>query len=126
MNNSTVPLVDDARYRALDRPAGAHFIDVLDQRVLPHVVETLRIADAGAAAVAIRDMIVRGAPLIGAVGAYGLALALDVDPSDDALARLIDLSGERGGEDNATGLMLRVLKTPAAPARPQGWRRFFL
>ncbi len=32
-------------------------------------------------------MWVRGAPLIGAVGAYGLALALDRDPSDDALAK---------------------------------------
>ncbi|MDQ2916283.1 MAG: S-methyl-5-thioribose-1-phosphate isomerase [Pseudomonadota bacterium] len=91
MNNSTVPLVDDARYRALDRPAGGRFIDVLDQRALPHVVGTLRIADADVAALAIRDMIVRGAPLIGAVGAYGLALALDVDPSDDALARALAL-----------------------------------
>jgi methylthioribose-1-phosphate isomerase len=36
---------------------------------------------------AIRKMWVRGAPLIGAVGAYGLALALDADPSDGALAR---------------------------------------
>ena len=32
-------------------------------------------------------MWVRGAPLIGAVGAYGLALALDRDASDAALAR---------------------------------------
>jgi methylthioribose-1-phosphate isomerase len=32
-------------------------------------------------------MVVRGAPLIGAVGAYGLALALDADASDDSLAR---------------------------------------
>jgi len=79
--------VDNARYRALTRPAGAHFIDALDQRALPHVVKTHRIADVEAAAMAIREMIVRGAPLIGAVGAYGLALALDADPSDEALAR---------------------------------------
>jgi methylthioribose-1-phosphate isomerase len=79
--------VDTARYRALTRPRGAHFIDVLDQRALPHVVKTCRIADVEAVAMAIRDMMVRGAPLIGAVGAYGLALALDTDPSDEALAR---------------------------------------
>jgi methylthioribose-1-phosphate isomerase len=81
------PAVDSATYRALDRPAGLRCIDVLDQRALPHAVETRRIADAASAAAAIRDMIVRGAPLIGAVGAYGLALALDADASDDALAR---------------------------------------
>ena len=55
--------------------------------LLPHAVVTMRIADADAAALAIRTMAVRGAPLIGAVGAYGLALALDDDPSDAALER---------------------------------------
>ena len=45
---------------------------------------------------------------------------------DDALGGLIGLAVERGGEDNATGLMLRVVATPEAPPRPQGWRRFFL
>ena len=78
---------DDARYRALDRPAGCCYVDVLDQRALPHAVETLRIDDADTAAMAIRDMVVRGAPLIGAIGAYGLALALDRNPSDEGLAR---------------------------------------
>ncbi|HEX6136176.1 MAG TPA: S-methyl-5-thioribose-1-phosphate isomerase, partial [Casimicrobiaceae bacterium] len=80
-------LVDSARYRALEHAAGSRFIEVLDQRALPHAVEKLRIADVGAAATAIRNMTVRGAPLIGAVGAYGLALALDADSSDEALAR---------------------------------------
>ena len=37
------------------------------------------------AAVAIRDMLVRGAPLIGATAAWGLALAVREDPSDAAL-----------------------------------------
>ncbi|HEY6892728.1 MAG TPA: S-methyl-5-thioribose-1-phosphate isomerase, partial [Rhodanobacteraceae bacterium] len=45
------------------------------------------IADLDGAVRAIRDMAVRGAPLIGAVGAYGLALALDHDGSDESLAR---------------------------------------
>jgi methylthioribose-1-phosphate isomerase len=73
-------------YCALTRPAGRRAIEVLDQRALPHAVVSLQIADAPAAAAAIRDMIVRGAPLIGAVGAYGLALALDADASDAAVA----------------------------------------
>jgi methylthioribose-1-phosphate isomerase len=79
--------IDPARYRALARPDGARFIETIDQRALPHSLVTARISDPDAAAIAIRDMWVRGAPLIGAVGAYGLALALDRDPSDAALAR---------------------------------------
>ena len=77
---------DPAPYRALVRPARARFIETIDQRALPHAVVMTRIADADTAALAIRQMWVRGAPLIGAVGAYGLALALERDASDAALA----------------------------------------
>ena len=72
-------------YQAIVHPSGARYVEVLDQRALPHRATTHRIADAQAAAIAIRDMVVRGAPLIGAVGAYGLALALEQDASDAAL-----------------------------------------
>ncbi|HEY4137561.1 MAG TPA: S-methyl-5-thioribose-1-phosphate isomerase [Casimicrobiaceae bacterium] len=80
-------VADPAPYRALRRAPGAHVIEVIDQRALPHAYVTARIADADAAALAIRKMLVRGAPLIGVVGAYGLALALDRDASDAALAK---------------------------------------
>ena len=80
-------LADPAPYRALRRAPGAHVIEVIDQRALPHASVTVRIADADTAALAIRKMMVRGAPLIGVVGAYGLALALDRDPSDAALSK---------------------------------------
>jgi len=86
VTNDAHAVPDPALYRALVRPAGARFVNVIDQRALPHAVRMVRIGDAATAAVAIRDMVVRGAPLIGAVGAYGLALALDADASDDALA----------------------------------------
>ena len=59
---------------------------MIDQSVLPHRFETRRIDSAAAAEQAIRTMVVRGAPLIGVTGAYGLALALRSDPSDAALA----------------------------------------
>jgi methylthioribose-1-phosphate isomerase len=77
--------VDPAPYRALVHPPGTRRIDVIDQRALPHVNTTIRIATADVAALAIRKMWVRGAPLIGAVGAYGMALALDADAGDAAL-----------------------------------------
>src|SRR5690348_4340071 len=78
---------DPASYHALRRPRHARFIEAIDQRALPHAHVTVKIADAEAAALAIRRMWVRGAPLIGAVGAYGLAMALDRDASDASLAR---------------------------------------
>ena len=49
---------------------------VLDQTALPHRVRWLAVDDLADAARAIRDMVVRGAPLIGATAAYGVALAL--------------------------------------------------
>ena len=49
---------------------------VLDQVRLPYAIEWLALRDLDDAARAIRDMHVRGAPLIGAVAAAGIALAL--------------------------------------------------
>ena len=81
------PHADPAPYRALSRPPKARHLEVIDQRALPHSLVRVKIGDADAAALAIRRMWIRGAPLIGAVGAYGLALALDRDATDTALAK---------------------------------------
>jgi methylthioribose-1-phosphate isomerase len=81
------PESDPAPYRALVRHPKFRHLDVIDQRALPHALVRVKIADADAAALAIRRMWIRGAPLIGAVGAYGLAMALDRDASDSALAK---------------------------------------
>jgi len=62
-------------------------VEVIDQTRLPHEFQTLRLASVEDAATAISDMIVRGAPLIGATAAYGLALAMGEDPSDENLTR---------------------------------------
>ncbi len=68
-------------------------IEIIDQTLLPWRVCWIRLAGLEEAAEAISTMRVRGAPLIGAVGAFGVALSLRADPSDDALeeaaARLI-------------------------------------
>jgi methylthioribose-1-phosphate isomerase len=60
-------------------------VHVIDQTLLPHRVETRLLADCADAETAIRDMTVRGAPLIGVAGAYGLALATAADSSDAAV-----------------------------------------
>ena len=65
-------------------------VEVIDQTKLPHRFETVRLKTADDAARAIKTMVVRGAPLIGATAAYGLALALKNDASDEALDRAHD------------------------------------
>ncbi len=60
-------------------------IEVIDQRALPHRLQLRQLGTARDVFVAIREMWVRGAPLIGAVAAYGLALQANRDASDAAL-----------------------------------------
>ena len=60
-------------------------VEILDQTRLPHARSSVWLATAADAAEAIRAMQVRGAPLIGATAAYGLALRLRADPSDASL-----------------------------------------
>jgi len=57
-------------------------VRVLDQTLLPHLFEYRILRDCDDSVTAIRDMWVRGAPLIGATAAYGVALAMRADPSD--------------------------------------------
>jgi len=106
---------DPAAYRALVHPAGTRRIEIIDQRALPHACTTIRVNDAEAAALAIRRMWVRGAPLIGAVGAYGLALALDADAGDAALGRAhAALDATRPTAINLRWALDRVLRAVAA------------
>jgi methylthioribose-1-phosphate isomerase len=62
-------------------------VSAIDQRRLPHDFVVARLTSCDAAADAIRSMLVRGAPLIGATAAYGMALAMRADNSDAALDR---------------------------------------
>jgi hypothetical protein len=62
-------------------------IDIIDQTRLPHTLHWVRIDTLEGAAHAIRAMQVRGAPLIGATAAYGLAIALDFEASDARAGR---------------------------------------
>ncbi|WP_414661988.1 S-methyl-5-thioribose-1-phosphate isomerase [Horticoccus sp. 23ND18S-11] len=62
-------------------------VEIIDQTQLPHRFVTTRLTTLDDAAHAIRAMLVRGAPLIGATAAWGLWLALRADASDAGLAR---------------------------------------
>jgi methylthioribose-1-phosphate isomerase len=78
----TIWLADDGRS-----------VEIIDQRRLPHELVVVRLQTLDDAARAIRDMAVRGAPLIGAAAAYGVALAAAADPSDDGIAQAVETLG---------------------------------
>ncbi len=65
---------------------GKSSVGVIDQRLLPHEFKTLTLRTMEDCAEAIRNMTVRGAPLIGATAAYGICFALRGNSSDSALS----------------------------------------
>ena len=64
-------------------------VEIIDQTLLPHEFAVRTLNSAADAAEAISVMRVRGAPLIGATAAYGVALAMRDDASDEALNRAV-------------------------------------
>jgi methylthioribose-1-phosphate isomerase len=76
--------IDGVPHRPIREVDGV--VRVIDQTRLPFAFGTVDLRTEAEAVRAIRDMLVRGAPLIGATAAYGLALALRADPSDGNLA----------------------------------------
>ena len=76
--------IDGKAYRTIWR-AGKGAVETIDQTRLPHELAFCRIDSLEGAVQAIKTMVVRGAPLIGASAAYGLAIALARHSDDDAL-----------------------------------------
>jgi methylthioribose-1-phosphate isomerase len=79
--------VDGKHTRTIWLETDGWSVGVIDQTKLPHRFTTIRLTTLEDAARAIATMCVRGAPLIGAAAAYGVALALRADASDEALER---------------------------------------
>src|SRR5437868_8923253 len=79
--------VDGRHFRSIWLEGDGWSVGAIDQRRLPHEFVVARIATVGDATEAIRSMLVRGAPLIGATAAYGMALAMRTEASDAALDR---------------------------------------
>ncbi|WP_460063801.1 S-methyl-5-thioribose-1-phosphate isomerase [Streptomyces sp. YKOK-I1] len=76
-------------------------LTLIDQTLLPHRTETVDVRDVDTLVDAIQRLVVRGAPAIGAAGAYGVALAI--------------LQGEREGW---TGAEVRAAVARVREARP--------
>ncbi len=80
--------INGVQYRSVRvDPEDNRTVLIFDQTRLPFSLDVLRLTECGQVAHAITSMQVRGAPLIGAVAAYGLALALWTDPDDVAMER---------------------------------------
>ena len=111
--------IDGQPWRTIWLEVGGRSIGVIDQTLLPHRFVTRSLATAEEAADAIRTMVVRGAPLIGVTGAYGLMLALQADPSDASLEAAFErLNATRPTAVNLRWALERVRRR-VAPLPPE-------
>ncbi len=78
-------------YRTIWLADASGDVAVIDQTLLPFDFHVRTLRSVTDATMAIRDMVVRGAPLIGVTAAYGVALAMRADPADGSLALAADL-----------------------------------
>ena len=112
-------LIGGRHYRSISLDDDGESVVVIDQTRLPFELALKRLVSAADAAGAIATMVVRGAPLIGATAAYGMALAIRADASDAALVRAVEaLARTRPTAVNlrwALDRMARVLR-PLAPS----------
>ena len=83
--------INGKAYRTIWLAPDGWSVEIIDQTRLPHELVVIPLKSAEDAARAILTMQVRGAPLIGATAAYGLAMAIREDASDEAIDRAIEL-----------------------------------
>ncbi len=95
--------VGDRHYRTIWLNADGRSVDIIDQRWLPHEFRVVTLKTVDDVAIAIRDMWVRGAPLIGVTAAYGVALAMENDAGDAHL----DAVWEKLHETRPTAINLK-------------------
>ena len=115
--------VDGKAYRTIWVADDGASVAVIDQTKLPREFAVARLATLDDAAVAIRDMQVRGAPLIGVTAAYGLCLAVAADPSDAMLARasgLLEATRPTAVNLRAALERMRAALEPIAPSEQTG------
>jgi methylthioribose-1-phosphate isomerase len=120
--------INGKHYRTIWLSPDGWSVEIIDQTKLPFAFETVTLRSLEDAAQAISTMQVRGAPLIGATAAYGVALALRDDASDEALERAcatlaatrptaINLRGALGEMEKAVRNQPRETRVAAAYAK---------
>ena len=79
----------------------ANKVKMIDQRLLPHELVIAEFDSVAGVARSIREMYVRGAPAIGATGAFGMALAAQKSPARTRDDLLVDLQQAKAELDTA-------------------------
>jgi methylthioribose-1-phosphate isomerase len=120
--------VEGRHYRTIWPAKDGRGVEIIDQTRLPHSFAVARLTTVEQVADAIRTMRVRGAPLIGAAAAYGLALAASSDASDLALdaarARLLSTRPTAVNLRWALDDLMNVLRQlPPERRATAAWRR---
>lgn len=113
--------IDGIPYRTIWLADDGWGVEIIDQTRLPYEFEIVRLDTMKEAARAIFDMLVRGAPLIGATAAYGMALAMREDASDANLKAAYDALFETRPTAVNLRWALDDMKTLLAPL-PEGER----
>jgi methylthioribose-1-phosphate isomerase len=122
--------VGDRHFRSIWAGDDRQSVHIIDQSRLPWVFETLKLDSWQAVAEAIETMRVRGAPLIGVAGAFGLAMAAGRDPSDDSLSEALrHLQATRPTAVNLSWALSRMREAlkplPPAQRAARAWEEAF-
>lgn len=113
--------VDGIPFRTIWPEPRCKYVEIIDQTTLPHEFRVLKIATLEQMVAAIKTMQVRGAPLIGAAAAYGIAIAMVEDDSDAYLHYAVRLLLE--SRPTAVNLRWAVERMQAKLLAEPGLRR---
>ena len=114
---------DDTVNRPIWLAPDGRRVQIIDQRQLPHAFVIADLADTGDVIRAIREMMVRGAPLIGVTGAYGVYLAVfEADGDRDRFEALCDrIAAARPTAVNLVWAVDRVRSAVREAGPPELW-----
>jgi methylthioribose-1-phosphate isomerase len=120
--------VNGIQRRSISASRDRRSVEIIDQRALPHSVVWVQLRTLDEVARAIREMWLRGAPLIGAAAAYGVCLALREEASEAAIESACrTLQATRPTAINLQWALdemrTALLAVPAAQRVDVGWRR---
>jgi methylthioribose-1-phosphate isomerase len=110
--------VNGIHYRSIWYDFDAEEVRIIDQRWLPHDFRIVTLESLEDFEVAIRDMWVRGAPLIGATAAYGMAMEMGRDASDASLNKAWEILHETRPTAINLRWALDRCRTALAPLQP--------
>ncbi|MBI5896219.1 MAG: S-methyl-5-thioribose-1-phosphate isomerase [Desulfobacterales bacterium] len=113
-------IVDGKQLRPIWLDADGRTVKVIDQRRLPHELVILDLPTVDQVIEAILEMVVRGAPLIGVTGAYGVLIALNAAENEAAFVEYCRrIAAARPTAVNLAWAVARVSAAVQAAASPQ-------